>query len=68
LFADPIILVDPIILTIKNDFRIYWNPLSQVYISSDDSSNKGDNIPSFPLGKIGLNNRDNNNNKKREII
>jgi hypothetical protein len=64
LFADPIIPIDPVILTIENNFRICRNLLSQVYVSSDNNNSKGDNIPLSPLGKIGLNNRDNNNNNK----
>jgi hypothetical protein len=68
LFANLIIPIDPVILTIENNFRICWNPLSQVRISSNDNSSKGDNIPLFLLGKIGLNNKNNNNNKKGNNI
>jgi hypothetical protein len=56
--------IDPAILTMENDFRIRRNPLSQVRVGSDDSSSKGDNIPSSPLGKMGLNDRDSNSNKE----
>jgi hypothetical protein len=56
--------VDPAILIIKNNFRIYRNPLSQVHVGSDDNSNKRDDISLFLLGKIGLNNRDSNSNKE----
>jgi hypothetical protein len=58
------------ILTIKTDFRIYRNPLSQIYVSSDDNNSKRNNIsyPYFFLRKIGLNNKDNNNNKKGDNI
>jgi hypothetical protein len=61
LFADLIIPVDPAILIIENDFRIRRNPLSQVHVGSNNNSNKGNDIPSFPLGKITI-------IKKREII
>jgi hypothetical protein len=67
-FANLIIPIDPIILIIKNNFRIRWNLLNQIYISSNNNNNKRDNIPLFLLGKIGLNNRDNNNNKKGDNI
>jgi hypothetical protein len=60
--------INPVILIIKNDFRIYRNPLSQVYISSNNNNSKGDNIPLFLLGKISLNNKNNKNNKNRDNI
>jgi hypothetical protein len=66
-FADLIIPIDPAILIIENNFRTYWNPLSQVHVGSDNNNSKRNNIPSSLLGKIGLNNKDSNNNKK-EII
>jgi hypothetical protein len=56
--------VDPVILIIKNDFRIHRNLLSQIRVGSNDNSSKRNDILLFPLGKIGLNNRDSNNNKK----
>jgi hypothetical protein len=67
-FTNLIILIDPVILIIKNNFRIRQNPLSQIRVSSNNNSNKKDNIPLFLLGKIGLNNKDNNNNKKENNI
>jgi hypothetical protein len=66
-FANPIIPIDPVILIIKNNFRIYRNLLNQVYISSDNN-NKENNISLSPLGNIGLNNRDNNNNNNKNNI
>jgi hypothetical protein len=66
LFANLIVPIDPAILIIKNDFRIRRNPLSQVYVSSDNDSSKRNNIPLSLLGKIGLNNRDKNKNKNKK--
>jgi hypothetical protein len=44
------LLIDPQILEIERQFRVKHTPLSQIRLEDDDS----DNIPSSPLGRMGI--------------
>ncbi|KAE8442281.1 hypothetical protein EG329_003481 [Mollisiaceae sp. DMI_Dod_QoI] len=49
------ISIDPAILAIEQSFRIQRNPLSQIFINSNDNEGDDDNIiPTSPLGRIAI--------------
>jgi hypothetical protein len=55
-FSD--VLVDLVILAIKEAFRVKQNPLSQVQYISDNEEEDDGYIPLLPLGKMALREED----------